>query len=356
MRRFLSFLIAASACSSANDGPTARGGDSLHTPSPTPAPVASITLTPIPGLAVGDSALVTATLRDSAGDILVGRSVAWASSSPGVASVDATGMVRSITGGTTMITATSGAAFGKTAANVYVPVVSRIVVSPRIDTLVVAHHAALFVTVWDQVGRLLNAGYRVRWTSADPTVGAVDSTGRVTAVAPGSTTITATVSGIGAASAITVLPGPPVLSVEGDWTLTMSPAASCRDRFPEWARTRTYTVHFAQDGADFVMTLSGPTVDTPYPTSPGRLTLSDIISFYISGDTQYNGWASGTLFDRWSDTEFLNVWGGISGTISGSDIQATMDGEINYWGPGSNLVTGPTVVCNAKDHVITLRR
>jgi hypothetical protein len=33
-----------------------------------------------------------------------------------------------------------------------------------------------------------------------------------------------------------------------------------------------------------------------------------------------------------------------------------MDGEINYWGPGSNIVTGPTVVCNAKDHVITLRR
>src|SRR5262249_31367309 len=142
---------------------------------------------------------------------------------------------------------------------------------------------------------------------------------------------------------------------EGDWTMTMSPSPSCRGRFPEWARTRTYVVTFKQSGADLVTIVSGPTVGTPYPTSSARLNGPDIV-FGISGDTQYNGWASGALYDRWSDTEFLNVWGGITGTISGSEIDATMEGEINYWGPGSNIITGPTVVCNAKDHVITLRR
>jgi hypothetical protein len=349
-------LIAAAACSSANDGPTAHGADSLHTSSPTPARVASITLTPIPDLAVGDSARVTAILRDSVGTLLAGRSVAWASSNPAVASVDSTGMVRSVTSGATTITATSGAAVATATATVYTPVVSLLAVSPRIDTLVVAHHAALFVMAWDQLNRQLNAGYRVSWTSTNPTVGAVDSTGRVTAVAPGSTTITATVSGISAASSITVLPGPAVLGVDGDWTLTMSPSPSCRARFPEWAQTRTYTASFKQDGADLILTLSSATVQpVPDRTFFGRLN-GPAIWIEFPGDTQYNGWASGWLTDRLSDTQWLNVWGGITGTISADYIEGTMDGEINYWGPGSNIATGPTVVCNAKDHVITLQR
>src|SRR5262249_17839578 len=268
------------------------------TKSPTPPAVAAITLASIPNLAVGDSARVSATLRDSAGELLIGRSVAWASSSPSVATVDTTGMVRSITAGTTTITATSGAAFGAITATVYVPVASYLSLSPNNDTLIVAHHAAFFVQAWDQFFRWMNAGYRVSWTSTDPTVADVDSTGFVTAVAPGSATITATVGGKSATSSITVVPGPPPLGIGGDWTMTMSPSPSCRDRFPDWARTRTYTVNFKQSGSDVVMTLSGPTVGTPYPTSPTRLNSPNIV-FGISGDTQYNGWASGALFDRW---------------------------------------------------------
>src|SRR5262249_21324534 len=108
-----------------------------------------------------------------------------------------------------------------------------------------------------------------------------------------------------------------------------------------------------QQGADLVMILSSPTLQAPV-TSNGSLN-GTTITFGFPGDTQYNGWASGWLYDVWSATEHLNVWGGITGTISGSEIDATMDGEINSWGPGANIATGPTVVCNAKDHVITLQ-
>ena len=137
----------------------------------------------------------------------------------------------------------------------------------------------------------------------------------------------------------------------------MSPSPSCRDKFPEIARTRTYTVRFSQ-GYSFNTSLA---VDIAGASAKltnlgyGSLNGTDLF-FDIPGDTQYFGWASGSLSDALSATQFLNIWGGIAGTFSGPVIHATMTGEINYWGPGSDLIGGPTVVCSATDHVITLQR
>ncbi|HKW40089.1 MAG TPA: Ig-like domain-containing protein, partial [Gemmatimonadales bacterium] len=69
--------------------------------------VASVSVSPPSAcLAAGQTVQLTATVKDSAGNV-TGRAVTWVSSNPGVASVDASGLVTGVTFGSTTITATS---------------------------------------------------------------------------------------------------------------------------------------------------------------------------------------------------------------------------------------------------------
>jgi hypothetical protein len=73
----------------------------------TPAPVASVTLSPeMASLIVGESVQLMATLRSAAGAELTGRSVTWMSSDSSIASVSASGFVRSLGVGAVTIRAT----------------------------------------------------------------------------------------------------------------------------------------------------------------------------------------------------------------------------------------------------------
>lgn len=70
--------------------------------------VASVTVAPdSAALAPGATLQLTDTLRDAAGKILSGRTVTWASSSTGVATVSGTGLVTTVSSGTASITAAS---------------------------------------------------------------------------------------------------------------------------------------------------------------------------------------------------------------------------------------------------------
>jgi uncharacterized protein YjdB len=70
--------------------------------------VASVTLTPSPiFLPSGASRTLTATVRDSAGGVLTGRTVTWQTSNAAVATVSAAGVVTQLTDGTVTITAGS---------------------------------------------------------------------------------------------------------------------------------------------------------------------------------------------------------------------------------------------------------
>ncbi len=73
-----------------------------------PPPVASVEVTPGDlELEAGDTATLTATLRDAAGNALTGRAVVWASSATGVATVDAEGLLTAVAPGEAVLTATS---------------------------------------------------------------------------------------------------------------------------------------------------------------------------------------------------------------------------------------------------------
>ena len=97
----LALALGISACTSASDGPVDPGP-------PDPELVATVVLTPhLAELEVGVTYQFGAVTLDSAGGVLQGRSTAWASSEPGVATVDSNGLAIALTPGLTSITATS---------------------------------------------------------------------------------------------------------------------------------------------------------------------------------------------------------------------------------------------------------
>src|SRR6058998_3297698 len=96
--------------------------DSTSPPPPAgPPTVASVTVAPSPGiLLVASTAQLTATTKDSAGNVLAGRAVTWASNNTAVATVSATGLVTGVAVGSATITATAEGQSGTVAITVAV--------------------------------------------------------------------------------------------------------------------------------------------------------------------------------------------------------------------------------------------
>jgi len=85
----------------------------------TQVPVASVTVAPaIASLLAGATLQFTATLKDSAGNTLTGRSVTWASSAPAAATVSPVGFVTGFAAGAATISATSEGQSGSAALSV----------------------------------------------------------------------------------------------------------------------------------------------------------------------------------------------------------------------------------------------
>ena len=83
------------------------------------APVATVTVSPTSAnVVVGTVQQFTATLMDAAGNVLTGRTVTWASSALGVATVNGSGLVTGLVVGTATITATSEGKNGSAAVTV----------------------------------------------------------------------------------------------------------------------------------------------------------------------------------------------------------------------------------------------
>ena len=144
---------------------------------------------------LGDTLRLTATVSDANDAVISGASVTWASSDVAVATVDADGLVTSVTNGSATITATSGTA--SATAEVEVTQVAATITLSSIDLTLalVGDTSTVTATVLDALGETIS-GATVMWASSDTAVATVSVTGLVTAVANGNATITAT-SGTG---------------------------------------------------------------------------------------------------------------------------------------------------------------
>ena len=69
--------------------------------------------------------------------------------------------------------------------------VREVQVAPGVLTLAVGKGQRLHATAYDASGAVIVSGVRYRWVSANVNVARVDSTGQVTAVAPGSALVRA---------------------------------------------------------------------------------------------------------------------------------------------------------------------
>lgn len=329
---------------------------------PVPPTVVSISVAPLTDtLRVGDGVAFNAVLRDTAGGILTDRNPTWTSTNPVVATVSASGWVSGVGPGSAMIVATSGTASAAGAVVVYAAKVFSVVLTPSVDTLFTTQQALLVPTLRDQLGRSIEVATNATWSSSDASVADVDASGRITGVSPGLSIITLTADGVSGTAAVLVRLDTPPASIDGDWTMTLSPSPSCRDKMPAIARERHYVVHFTQIGPDFQsgvrfgLTISSPTLEVANPNENGGNWDGTTIGFAFIGDTEYDGWSSTNLHDHLSATETLDFDGSVAGIISGSEIVATMSGDVEYWN-GPRSLAGPTVGCRATDHVVSLRR
>ena len=184
------------------------------------APVASVTVSPNPaGVRAGGTAQLTAVTKDSAGNVLTGRSITWTSNATGVATVSASGLVSGASVGNATITATSEGKNGTAAVNVSLVPVASVTVSPNPAGAAVGGTVQLTAVTKDSAGNILT-GRAITWGSNAPGVATVSASGLVTGVSGGNATITATSEGKSGTAAVTIT-AVPVASV----TVSPNPAA-----------------------------------------------------------------------------------------------------------------------------------
>lgn len=198
------------------------GGDTVAPPPPPPpppppAPVASVAVSPPSGEVIAGATLaLTATARDAAGGTLQGRTIAWSSGNPAVATVSQAGLVTGVTaGGPVTITAASEGRSGTAQITVLPIPVATVTVAPGAATLVPTATATLQATTLDAGGATLT-GRTVTWSSSAEAIATVSQAGVVTAVAVGGpVTITATSEGKSGTAQITVVAGAQVGAAGG---------------------------------------------------------------------------------------------------------------------------------------------
>ena len=206
--------------SAVSEGVAGQASMSVMPPSPTPIATVTVAVNPSAVL-IGQKAVATATMEDSSGNTIVGRTVTWVSSNTNIATVAATGDVTAVGSGTAMIIASSEGKTDSSALNVSAPPtipVASVSVSPTSATLQIGGSQQLSVVTRDANNNVLT-GRVVTWGSANAAIATVSSSGLVRAVTAGSTTVTASSEGQTASAAITVALAPVA-------AVTVSPATN----------------------------------------------------------------------------------------------------------------------------------
>ncbi len=177
-------------------------------------PVMSVVITPGNAtILAGESVQFAAQPRDASGLPLSGRPVAWRSSAPTVATVNASGLVTALGAGAAIITAESEGKSALASVNVSAVAVESVRLTPQTQVMVIGQSAQLQAQALDAAGNVL-PGRVFTWTTNSPAVATVSTSGNVAGVTAGTATITATSEGKSAASTVTVVaPGPATVTV-----------------------------------------------------------------------------------------------------------------------------------------------
>ncbi|HEY5477974.1 MAG TPA: Ig-like domain-containing protein [Tepidiformaceae bacterium] len=263
----------------------------------TVATVATVVLAPSSAsLARGRTLQLTATLRDSNGRELTGRTIGWVSSSHsgngliGEASVSQGGLVTASNTGTATITALSEGKSGT--ATITVPPLASVAVRASTGSLTWGESLALSAVAIDSAGNDM-AGLPFTWSSSADAIVHVSNGGVVLARSTGTANITATTEGHSGTAIFSVsgVPGPPIVTtlqpihsqlVSGVYTITFR-----GDVFPtDSPATVTFTYRRTSVGGT-----------TSYPMSAQRVGYSwelTVASNSMQLGNSYEYWISAT--------------------------------------------------------------
>jgi hypothetical protein len=199
------------------------GGDSSGPGPSGPPAVASVTVSPAQVVVeVGATTQLSAQVRDAGGNLLSGRTVSWASSNGGLATVDQTGLVLGMAPGSVMITATAEGRSGSAAADVRNPPVATIEIGPSPAALAEGESVQLSATAKAANGNVI-AGTSFAWATSNAAIVQVSAAGLATALGAGQATVSASagtatgnlVLNVTPAGAITITQIAPAVLVEG---------------------------------------------------------------------------------------------------------------------------------------------
>ena len=193
---------------------TSEGKSGTATVTVTAAPVSSVTVAPA-SVVEGAKVTLSATVRDTRGVVVTDRAVTWSMpANNGIASINAsTGEVTGILAGSVTATATSEGKSGSATVTVTPAPVKSVTVAPAAPSIDVGKKQQFTATVVDANNKTVT-DRPVTWTSSNTQVASIDAnTGLATALARGTTTITATSGGVSGSTSLTALPVVATVSV-----------------------------------------------------------------------------------------------------------------------------------------------
>jgi len=205
----------------------------------TPKTVTAISISPAAAsVATGATEQFSAMATYSDGSTaIVTTTASWTSSSAAVATINSSGLATGIAQGSTTVIASLGGISATTALTVAAKAVTvtAVAVSPATANVAAGLTQQFTATATYTDGSMANVTSTATWTSSSASVATIGSGGLVTGVAPGSTTVTASLSGIIGTAAVNVTKPVTALAV------TPSPASFAMGATQQFTATATYS-------------------------------------------------------------------------------------------------------------------
>jgi len=191
------------------------------------ATLSSIAVTPAnPSIKVGATQQFAATGTYSDGSTQdITASATWSSSDETKATINASGLATAVAAGSSTITATSGSISGNTALTVTSATLASIAVTPANPSIAVGTTQQFTATGTYSDGSTQDITASATWSSSDAAKATINASGLATAVAAGSSTITATSGSISGNTTLTVTaPNAPTVSTGAAINITHNSA------------------------------------------------------------------------------------------------------------------------------------
>jgi len=289
----------------------------------TTAAVQSITVTPLNAVSlVGTTRQFTARGNFSSGapsqDLT--NLLAWSTSDPAIATVSEKGVTTAVSAGppvTVTATARSGEAAGS--ASLTVVALLSVTLAPVDPTIKVGAVQQFKATGNLSNGTTMEVGSQASWISADPAILSIDASGKATALSPGSTTVSASFSGVAAQ--------PMPVTVQGPATIAVTPAeaGAVAGSTRQFTATGTFADGSALDLTAFV-TWSSPTGAAVISNAAGSKGLATAVANGTTVITATLGAVQGSASLSVRTLSSLSITPASSSIAIGSSAQLTATG------------------------------